>query len=159
MPSRPRTVEEFRRLTPLTTYADYAPDLSARNESALAVKPASWVCTSGRGGSIKWIPWTETAMEIFAEAGIAAGILACANLIPAQWQEVYRAIRAGEWETARAGQLRAQRVSRIVGSGGSLAVRAGLKLRGIPVGPPRQPLALEGAVREADLAVLSEALG
>jgi phenylacetate-coenzyme A ligase PaaK-like adenylate-forming protein len=79
MPSRPRTVEEFRRLTPLTTYADYAPDLSARNESALAVKPASWVCTSGRGGSIKWIPWTETAMEIFAEAGIAAGILACAN--------------------------------------------------------------------------------
>ncbi|HRT31260.1 MAG TPA: dihydrodipicolinate synthase family protein [Anaerolineae bacterium] len=91
--------------------------------------------------------------------GAVGGILACANLIPAQWQKVYRAIRAGDWETARAGQFRAQRVSRIVGSGGSLAVRAGLKMRGIPVGPPRRPLALEGAVREADLAVLSEALG
>ncbi len=91
--------------------------------------------------------------------GAVGGILACANLIPAQWQEVYRAIRAGDWETARAGQLRAQQVSRIVGSGGSLAVRIGLKMRGIPVGPPRQPLALEGTVREADLAVLSEALG
>ncbi len=92
-------------------------------------------------------------------AGAVGGILACANLIPAQWQAVYRAIRAGDWEVARAGQIRAQRVSRVTGTGGSLAVRAGLEMRGIHVGPPRQPLTFEGAVREADLAVLCEVLG
>lgn len=89
-------------------------------------------------------------------AGAVGGILACANLIPAQWQAVFRAIRAGDWETARAGQFRAQRVSRVIGTGGSLAVRAGLELRGIPSGPPRQPLTFEGTLREADWAVLRE---
>lgn len=92
-------------------------------------------------------------------AGAIGGILACANLIPAQWQAVYRAIRAGDWKAARAGQYAAQRVSRITGKGGSLAVRAGLEMRGLHVGPPRQPLAFEGAVNEADLALLCEVLG
>lgn len=92
-------------------------------------------------------------------AGAVGGILACANLIAAQWQAVYRAMRAGDWEAARAGQYQAQRVSRVTGSGGSLAVRAGLEMRGIHVGPPRAPLTFEGAVREADLALLREALG
>lgn len=92
-------------------------------------------------------------------SGAVGGILACANLIPAQWQAVYQAIREGNWDRARAGQLRAQRVSRITGKGGSLAVRAGLEMLGVHVGPPRQPLAFEGAVSEADLAMLCEALG
>ena len=58
--SKPRTVAEFRRQVPFTTYADYLPELDEKREDALPVKPASWVHTSGRSGEYpcKWIPIT-----------------------------------------------------------------------------------------------------
>lgn len=79
MPRKPKDVSEFRRLVPLTTYDDYAPYLNEKNEDVLAVKPYCWVCTSGRGGMFKWVPWTETSAEVFARCGITALILACAS--------------------------------------------------------------------------------
>jgi hypothetical protein len=58
--ARPKTIEEFRRRVPLTTYKDYCPDLIERNEDILPVKPAQWVHTSGRSGEYpcKWVPLT-----------------------------------------------------------------------------------------------------
>jgi phenylacetate-coenzyme A ligase PaaK-like adenylate-forming protein len=76
MPRKPKDVAEFRKIVPLTTYKDYAEYLDAKNEDVLAVKPYCWVCTSGRGGTFKWVPYTETAIEKFGMYGLATMILA-----------------------------------------------------------------------------------
>ncbi len=57
----PQSIDEFRRLVPLTTYADYCPDLQERHEDALPAKPARWIRTSGYSGTYdtKWVPWSE----------------------------------------------------------------------------------------------------
>jgi len=59
----PKTVEEFRASAPLTGYRDYEPELSERDERALAAAPALWCHSSGRGGSFKWVPHSEAAMD------------------------------------------------------------------------------------------------
>jgi hypothetical protein len=58
--AKPHTLDEFRKLVPLTTYADYCPELEEKREDILPVKPESWVRTSGRSGEYKcrWIPIT-----------------------------------------------------------------------------------------------------
>jgi len=60
--SRPRTVEEFRRQAPLTTYADYLPELADKREDILPALPAIWVRSSGKSGeyACKWVPITHT---------------------------------------------------------------------------------------------------
>lgn len=78
MPRKPKDVSEFRKLVPLTTYDDYAAYLGQKNEDVLAVKPYCWVHTSGRGGTVKYIPYTEMAIESFGRFSIAVMILACA---------------------------------------------------------------------------------
>jgi len=59
--AKPETVEEFREQVPLTTYADYCPELEEKREDGLPAKPALWVHTSGRSGeySCKWVPMTQ----------------------------------------------------------------------------------------------------
>ena len=61
-------IDEFRKKVPLTTYADYCPELLEQNESVLPVKPCRWVQTSGRSGEYpyKWVPITE---QFWHEAG------------------------------------------------------------------------------------------
>ena len=58
--AKPETVEEFRQQVPLTTYADYCPELLEKREDILPAKPALWVHTSGRSGEYpcKWVPIT-----------------------------------------------------------------------------------------------------
>ena len=58
---KPQTVEEFRQQVPLTTYADYCPELIERREDMLPAKPAMWVRTSGKSGEYpcKWVPITQ----------------------------------------------------------------------------------------------------
>ena len=77
--STPASVTEFRRSIPLTTYQDYLPELTDRNEAALSGRPCHWVHTSGASGSFKWIPYTERAYERLIEAFMATFILACAR--------------------------------------------------------------------------------
>jgi len=91
-------------------------------------------------------------------SGAVGAILACANLIPKQWQNVYRAVQKGDQEQARVGQMQAQKISRLVAKGGSLTVRAGLEMQGVPIGPPRRPLTLEGKLNQEDLEILQQAL-
>jgi len=57
----PETVEEFREQVPLTSYADYCPELLEQSEDVLPAKVARWVRTSGRTGEyeVKWIPVSE----------------------------------------------------------------------------------------------------
>jgi len=79
MPRKPKDISEFRKLVPFTTYDDYAPYLSEKNEDVLAVKPYCWGHTSGRGGVFKWVPCTQEAVQRYITLGISAPILACAT--------------------------------------------------------------------------------
>ena len=77
--SKPSSVEEFRRVVPLTTYDDYEAFIGERQEEFLAVKPAAWCHSSGRGGSFKWIPYTQEALEVAGKLYVGYMILATAN--------------------------------------------------------------------------------
>ena len=48
--AKPETVEEFRELAPLTTYADYEPYFLKRRKDVLPERPILWMHTSGRSG-------------------------------------------------------------------------------------------------------------
>jgi len=76
---RPQSVEEFRRLVPLTTYEDYEPYLSQQQEEVLTEKPYYWCHSAGRGGFFKWVPYTQRGFEVFAKRAIGANILAAAK--------------------------------------------------------------------------------
>jgi hypothetical protein len=75
---RPQTVEEFRRRVPLTTYADYCPELLEKREETLPVKPALWVHTSGRSGEYpcKWVPITPAYAQEMSVIMYGIGMLA-----------------------------------------------------------------------------------
>jgi len=79
MPIKPKDISEFRQLVPLTTYADYAPHIGDRQEDALIPQSYYWTCTSGRGGTSKWVPYTERSAERAAIYSTAVMILACAT--------------------------------------------------------------------------------
>ena len=72
---KPRSVEEFRQMVPLTTYEDYEPYLSERREDVLAVKPYLWCHSSGMGGSFKWVPHSAEIVEKAVRSYLAGAIL------------------------------------------------------------------------------------
>jgi len=76
---KPRTVGEFRRSVPLTTYEDYAVHLRDRREDALAFKPGLWCHSSGRMGEFKWIPHSPEFLERANKACMSIVTLASAN--------------------------------------------------------------------------------
>jgi len=73
--ANPNTVDEFREQVPMTTYADYCPDLLEQREEVLPAKPIFWVQTSGRSGEYphKWVPISRRFWE---EAGKNFGAIA-----------------------------------------------------------------------------------
>jgi hypothetical protein len=77
----PTSVEEFRRTVPLTTYADYCPELLEKREDVLPAKPAHWVHTSGKSGEYpyKWVPYSEKFAHELAILMYGAGIFASCN--------------------------------------------------------------------------------
>lgn len=76
---KPQTVEEFRRVVPLTTYDDYEPYLGEQQEHVLAEKPVFWCHSAGRGGYFKWVPYTQRYLEEGTRRFVAILILACAQ--------------------------------------------------------------------------------
>ena len=74
----PETVEEFREQVPLTTYADYCPELLEKREDVLPAKPVQWAHTSGRSGEyrFKWVPISQRAWEELGPLMYAGYILA-----------------------------------------------------------------------------------
>jgi hypothetical protein len=78
----PQDVNEFRKRAPLTTYKDYCPELSEKQDDAMPAKPLMWQHTSGRSTeypfnweSIKWVPVTPGMSKELAIAGTACAIL------------------------------------------------------------------------------------
>ena len=73
---KPKSIEEFRRTVPLTTYDDYKLYLSERQEDALAIKPHTWCHSAGRGGIFKWIPQSLEFLEKNTKNVLSSLILA-----------------------------------------------------------------------------------
>lgn len=73
---RPRSSEEFRRTVPLTTYDDYQPYLNECQEDTLAIKPAMWCHSAGRGGSFKWVPLSAEFLDTVSKNCLSTLILA-----------------------------------------------------------------------------------
>jgi hypothetical protein len=83
--SRPETVEEFRQRVPLTSYADYCPELLEKREDVLPAKPALWTHTSGRSGEYpcKWVPITPAYAHEMSLLMCGIGILSSSR----EWGE------------------------------------------------------------------------
>jgi hypothetical protein len=77
--TKPGSVEEFRRIVPLTTYEDYEPELPERREDALAFKPGLWCHSSGRMGQFKWMPHSSDFLERTNKACLSIITLSSAN--------------------------------------------------------------------------------
>jgi hypothetical protein len=75
----PTSLEEFRAKVPITTYEDYAPYLEEKREEVLPQEPYLWAHTSGRSGSLKWVPYTRQAYVRLGERVLAGVILAAAR--------------------------------------------------------------------------------
>jgi 4-hydroxy-tetrahydrodipicolinate synthase len=86
--------------------------------------------------------------------GVSGVILASAQVYPAIWQAVLRAVDSGDLETARTLQRQVQKLSRIFCRyGGGVAVKQALRMMGVEVGRPRSPLkGVGGALLHEDRA-------
>ena len=75
----PTSIDEFRRLVPLTTYEDYLPELDPGIESSLPEKPFVWAHTSGAASSYKRVPYTLQSYKRSLENLMSVFILACSK--------------------------------------------------------------------------------
>lgn len=75
--TKPKTVEEFRQVVPLTTYKDYCPELLEKNDEILPARPSQWVHTSGKSGEYpcKWVPLTHEFCQELSIISYGVGIL------------------------------------------------------------------------------------
>ena len=73
----PASLEEYRRNTPLTTYADYSDILMNKKEEELPEKPYVWARTSGRSSDLgpKWIPYTKIMYDRLSDPVIGAMLM------------------------------------------------------------------------------------
>jgi len=77
----PDSLDEFRSVVPLTTYGDYIPELTEKQEDTLPAKPLQWVRTSGYTGKYetKWIPLSEASIDELEKLCGAIAIMGLAN--------------------------------------------------------------------------------
>jgi hypothetical protein len=77
----PTTVDEFRRLVPLTTYEDYADLLLPKNKDVLPSEPIVWIQTTWEGGKAptKVAPYNKAMVELNKEFSLACFILCTSN--------------------------------------------------------------------------------
>ncbi len=74
----PTTVEEFRRMVPLTTYEDYAPMLLGKHKENLPAEPVLWIQTTWEGGlhPLKVAPYTKSMLDTYKHNMMACFMLA-----------------------------------------------------------------------------------
>lgn len=75
----PRSIEEFRRLVPLSTYQYYAPEFESNDEDALPEKPYTWAHTLSGTDTFKRTPYTREFYYHSLDSLMSAFILACSN--------------------------------------------------------------------------------
>lgn len=74
---KPESLEEFRKMVPLTTYDDYADVLLMKREDMLPAQPIIWIQTTWEGGKhpIKTAPYTEGMLKTYKSNVLACMIL------------------------------------------------------------------------------------
>ncbi|MBC5580563.1 GH3 auxin-responsive promoter family protein [Anaerofilum sp. BX8] len=77
----PRTLDEFRRRVPLTSFGDYADVLLTRREEMLPAKPVVWLRTTWEGGDFpaKYAPYTESMLDTYKHNMLGAVLLATSS--------------------------------------------------------------------------------
>ena len=63
----PKSVEDFKKMVPLTTYEDYAEILLAKERSMLPSEPVLWIETTWEGGAkpIKVAPYSKSMIQTY----------------------------------------------------------------------------------------------
>jgi hypothetical protein len=79
--ARPKTVEEFREMVPLTTYKDYCPELLEKKEDGLSSELALWVHSSGWSSdySYKWVPISKSYVQEMSVVLYGIGMISCCD--------------------------------------------------------------------------------
>jgi len=79
--TEPRTIEEFRRAIPLTTYDDYADVLLQKRDDLLPAPASIWIKTTWEGGMhpIKLAPYSKSMLDTFRNNAMACLILCSAS--------------------------------------------------------------------------------
>lgn len=78
MGKNPQSLDEFRTMVPLTTYADYADILLKKQGEQLPEKPVLWIETTWEGGihPMKAAPYTKGMLDTYKRNMMACFILA-----------------------------------------------------------------------------------
>lgn len=78
---KPKTIEAFRRLVPLTTYEDYSDMLLAKRGDTLPDKPVIWIQTTWEGGKhpVKLAPYTRSMLDVYRTNVTACLLLSTAT--------------------------------------------------------------------------------
>ncbi len=77
----PKTIEEFRKALPLTSYEDYADVLLGKKIAMLPEEPVLWLETTWEGGKrpVKTAPYTRSMLKTFQANVIACMLLATSH--------------------------------------------------------------------------------
>lgn len=75
---QPKTIDEFRRMVPLTTYQDYADLLLKKQDDELPEKAVLWIQTTWEGGlhPIKTAPYTKSMLDTYQKNMMACFMMA-----------------------------------------------------------------------------------
>jgi len=75
---KPNSIDEFRKMVPLTTYDDYADILLQKRSESLPENPIIWIQTTWEGGKhpIKVAPYTRSMLDVYRTNVTACLILA-----------------------------------------------------------------------------------
>lgn len=74
---RPKTVDEFRKMAPLTSYEDYSDILFKRNADLLPEEPVIWIETTWEAGlrPVKIAPYTRRMLDVYKHNIFAMAML------------------------------------------------------------------------------------
>ncbi|MBQ0078662.1 MAG: GH3 auxin-responsive promoter family protein [Eubacterium sp.] len=78
---KPKSIDEFQRMIPLTTYEDYQGVLLEKREDLLCGKPVAWLTTTWESGSKpeKLAPYTREMLDVYTRNILASMILSTSN--------------------------------------------------------------------------------
>ena len=78
---RPETIDEFRKVMPLSTYGDYADILLQKKGEMLPDQPVIWIQTTWEGGKqpIKVAPYTKSMLDTYRSNMVACLMLSTSH--------------------------------------------------------------------------------
>ncbi len=77
----PKSVDEFRKIVPLTKYEHYADILLTKREDMLPAPPTIWLSTTWEGGDhpFKCAPYTQAMLDVYRRNILGAMLLSTSN--------------------------------------------------------------------------------